>query len=353
MMSPTTSGTAVFILLLSAGVTASAQAPTVDQYWNGPDAGSDFKRNEPVSQLRPSEDRPTDSAKPTRPLTGYPRARPPRIRAVPKRPATRVHRDDRLKSDCAGLWNLPRADKPSFRVGEELGYVLSVAGAYIGRFETKVGRPRRVAGQRVLPLFGRARTSGFASSFRPFVGRYMAMATPEQLSPIGLRVEATYDDDHRWERVRFDTDGKAVRADFTLRGRQLQRDYTSQHQMTDLLSMLYLARQIEVRNGLVACQHVFGARRLWQMTARVEGTERVSTPAGKLDAWKVKVSFDRMPTKGLNNSKRPHYDMDVYLAKDTTRTPLAFVVQYKSVTARGDLRRWSLRGRSQEDAWTF
>ncbi len=270
----------------------------------------------------------------------------PRFRAQTSKPTA-------LREDCQGLWALPRADVPSFEVGEELGYELTVAGAYVGRFETKVGRPRRVQGQRVLPLFGRARTTGFASSFRPFIGRYMAMAKPMRLAPIGLRVEAEYDDDQRWERVRFGTDGKRVRADFTLRGRRLQRDYTSNHEMTDLLSMLYLARQVDVRPGLAACQHVFGARRLWQMTAQVEGTERVSTPAGRMDAWKIRVSFDRMPTPGLNNKKRPHYDMDVYLAKDATRTPLAFVVEYGSITARGDLRRWSLTGRSREDAWAF
>ena len=254
---------------------------------------------------------------------------------------------------CSGLWNLPRMDARPFRIGEELGYELSFAGAYVGRFETKVGRPRRVNGRQVLPLFGRARTSGFASSFRPFVGRYMAMAEPQRMVPVGVRVESTYDKDERWERVRFDHGDKAVRADFTLHGRQLRRDYRSSHKVTDLLSMLYLARQIDVKVGLSACQHVFGARRLWKMTANVTGSERLSTPAGRMDAWRVKVNFDRMPTPGLNNKRRPHYDMDIYLAKDDSRTPLAFVVEYKGLTARGDLRHWSLSGKSKDDTWTF
>ncbi len=348
MMRPPTFGAAVFILLLSVDVAGRAQPaaakdhPTAHAEAGTPDGQAGTLATAGTAGGAGSSQPPKD-----------PRRSPTRIRAIPKQRTRPPINRRPLRTDCDGLWNLPRAEKPSFRVGEELGYELSVAGAYIGRFETKVGRPRRVEGQRVLPLFGRARTSGFASAFRPFVGRYMAMAKPERLAPIGLRVEATYDDDRRWERVRFDTDGKAVRADFTLRGRHLQRDYTSHHGMTDLLSMLYLARQIEVRDGLVACQHVFGARRLWQMTAQVTGIERIATPAGRLEAWKVKVAFDRMPTKGLNNKRRPHYDMDVFLSKDANRTPLAFVVQYKSVTARGDLRRWSLRGRSQEDAWAF
>ncbi|MEO1338661.1 MAG: DUF3108 domain-containing protein, partial [Myxococcota bacterium] len=258
-----------------------------------------------------------------------------------------------VSNDCKGLWKLPRVPQRPFKVGEELGYELSVAGAYIGRFETKVGRPRQVRGRRVLPLFGRARTTGFAKAFKPFIGRYMAMATTPRLAPLGLRVEAKYDEDQRWERVKFESGGKAVRADFTLLGRKLHRDYSSNHEMTDLLSMLYLAREVDVQDGLAVCQHVFGARRLWEMKATVDGTKRLSTPAGRMDAWRVKVSFDRMPTPGLNNKKRPHYEMDVFLAKDSARTPLAFVVSYRGITARGDLKRWSLKGKSGDDSWTF
>lgn len=254
---------------------------------------------------------------------------------------------------CTGLWDLARREAMSFRVGEELGYELSVAGAYVGRFETKVGRPRTVNGQRVLPLFGRARTNGFAAALKPFVGRYMAMARPDRLLPIGLRVESTYADDERWERVEFGDKGKSVKADFTLKGRKLQRNYQSNHELTDLLSLLFVARQIELRKGLIACQHVFGARRLWQMDARVTGTERISTPAGRMDAWRIHITFHRMPTPGLNNVKRPRYEMAVFLSHDPSRTPLAFEVDYRGLTARGDLRRWSLRGKSQDDAWAF
>ena len=159
--------------------------------------------------IGPLVGRPPDKTGPRRPTRRIPLRRP---RAIPRRPS-RVD-----ESPCAGLWNLPRLSHRTFKVGEELGYELSVAGAYVGRFETKVGRPRRVNGKRVLPLFGRARTTGFASSFRPFVGRYMAMAEPDRLAPVGIRVESTYDKDERWERVNFDRGGKAVRADFTFAG---------------------------------------------------------------------------------------------------------------------------------------
>ncbi len=273
--------------------------------------------------------------------------------ATQRKPRTRRARDQRAWAGCDGVWNLPRLKTLPFEVGEELSYDLSTAGAFIGRFETKVGRPRTVQGRRVYPLFGRARTTGFARAFRPFIGRYMAMADMKDLAPIGVRVEAKYDKDQRWERVRFADEGRSLQADFTLRGREIHRDYTSNHRMTDLLSVLYLARHVDVTDGLTACQHVFGSRRLWRMSARVAGTDTLSTPAGRMEAWKVQLSFDRMPTPGLRNKNRPHYDMQVYLAKDDFRTPLAFVVDYKGLTARGDLRRWSLTGKSKDRAWRF
>ena len=295
---------------------------------------------------------------PNLPFASRPKNKPSVVKK-PRRPGSRIlpppNKAPLSNKDrsCRGLWHLPRTDQPNFDVGEELGYELSIAGAYVGRFETKVGRPREVDGKRVLPLFGRARTSGFASALKPFEGRYMAMATPQRLAPIGLRVESTYADDERWERVRFNPKGTAVRADFTLRGQRLRRDYTSNHTITDLLSMLFLARQINIHPGLAACQHVFGARRLWRMTATVNGTEKMSTPIGRMEAWRVKVTFDRMHTPGLNNTKRPQYDMNVFLAQNRSHTPLAFVVEYKGMKARGDLQRWSLRGKTKEKTWAF
>lgn len=257
---------------------------------------------------------------------------------------------DPYPDPCPGLGGFGRRTVP-FVVGEELAYELSVSGALVGRMELKVGKPRMVEGQVRLPLFGRARTSSFLSTFEAFEGRYMSMVDPGSLAPLGVRVESSYGDDERWERIRFADDHRSVGADVLLKGRELRREYDGEHDLTDLLTLLYVARTMVLEPGMQVCQDVFASRRLWRMTAEIAGVEEVDTPAGDRPAWVVKTKFDRKPTHGLNNHKRPNMEVDVYLAKDDSQTPLQFVVRTQGVEAKGRLVRWSTRGTTKERTW--
>ncbi len=272
-----------------------------------------------------------------------------RKRSAQKRIAPKPKREALPK--CEGMAVLPTYDTRPFAIGEELSYELTVAGAYLGRFETKVGKPRRVGGETVIPLFGRARTNSFVSAIQPFAGRYMAMVNPETLRPVGLRVEAKFGDDDRWEKVKFSKDLVKATVDYRLKGHERRRDWMTDHQLTDLLSMLYAARSVRITPGATACQDVFGARRLWRMDAKVEGIEKVDTPVGKKDAFKVATKFLRKNHRTLSRTNRPRAEVDIYFAADGSQTPLKFVVRSQGVEATGTLVRWSLEGGSSEDTW--
>lgn len=245
-------------------------------------------------------------------------------------------------SACAGLDGLSRTPERPFASGEELDFRLSFGGAYIGKLETRVGQPRDRGGRTVLPLFGRARTSMFVASLAPMTGRYMSMVDPKTLDPIGLQTELRYDDDDRWERVRFSGEGRRVKTEFRVNGREHSREYAADHELTDILTLFFLARTIELRPGLQACQDVFSARRLWRMTAKVVGVEYVSTIAGSKRAYHVKLNFLRKPHPTLRKNDPPQYDLDVYLSADRHQTPLAFVMEYKGTKASGELERWKI-----------
>jgi hypothetical protein len=257
------------------------------------------------------------------------------------------------EAPCGGLSALPRRAGPRpFGVGEELDFELTVAGALVGRMETKVGKPRQVEGKTMLPLFGRARTSAVLAAFQPFLGRYMAMVHPESLEPLGVRVESTYGKEDRWERVRFSPDRRGVEADFTLGGQELHRSYRSDHGMTDVLTMLYLGRMLAYSEGVSGCQDVFGSRRLWRMTGSVRGLVQVDTPIGERPAFHVSTILERRPTEGLDSRKPPRVRLDVFYATDAAQTPLAFEVETEGVVGRGKLVRWSKGGQSAEAEWT-
>lgn len=291
-----------------------------------------------------------DTAPKARPLIGRLR---PNLRVL-KKPQRFLGKKRVRPADppCLGMQALADRDGPRpFAIGEELGYELDVAGAYLGRFETKVGRPRKIDGRTMIPLFGRARTNDFVSAVQPFAGRYMTMVDPSTLRPAALRVELDYGGDDRWEKVKFGRSLQDVTVDYRLRGYERRREWKTDHLLTDLLSMLYAARTVRLAPGLDACQDVFGARRLWRMTAKVEGIVPVDTPAGKKDAYKVTTLFHRKPHHTLNNNKRPKAEIDVFFSTDGAQTPLMFVVRTNGIEARGRLVRWSLQGSSKDSEW--
>lgn len=253
---------------------------------------------------------------------------------------------------CDGITLPERHGDFAFKPGEELAYELTVAGVSIGRFETKVGRPRTVDGRQALSLFGRARTNSFASTFKRFAGRYMTLVDPGSLRPLGVRAESTYGDDRRWERTRFSNGHRSVTSSFLYQGKEGQRSYDGGDPVTDILTMLYFARTRELEMGAEVCQEVFGGRWLWRMDARVRGVALVATPAGEKEAIWVSTTFRRSPHPDVKPGLLQPIEMDVYFAKDSTQAPLAFLVRQDKVAAEGKLVSWSLES-GDERAWEF
>ncbi len=258
-----------------------------------------------------------------------------------------------LQPSCAGMDKLPLRNQSPFKVGEELAYELTVGAAFVGRLEIKIGEPRQIQGRTVIPLFGRARTNGFVSTFESFEGRYMSLVDPVSLAPVGVRVESTYGGDPRWEKIRFYENGRKVTADFLLQGQELSRTYVGEHDLTDILTMVYAARRVDLEVGMKGCQDVFGARRLWRMDASVNRVVEIETMGGKRSAYEVNTVFDRRPTVGLDNQNPPKVEIDVFLANDDTQAPLQFTIRQGPVTAEAKLVRWSLTGSSKEGDWSF
>ncbi|MCY0725906.1 hypothetical protein OVW19_29630, partial [Klebsiella pneumoniae] len=83
---------------------------------------------------------------------------------------------------------------------------------------------------------------------------YMSLVDPVTLVPIGVRVESKYGDDPRWEKIRFYENSRKVTADFLLQGQELSRSYVGEHDLTDILTMIYAARRVNLAVGMKGCQ---------------------------------------------------------------------------------------------------
>lgn len=292
-----------------------------------------------------------------RPLTVMPAA--PRVQMRPQRlpnppVAARASRPPPPPAEpaCGGV--RPAELTLPFRPGEELSYDLLVSGLYVGRLETKVGRPRTVGGRQALTLFGRAFSSAVVSGLQKFEGRYMALSDPATLRPYGVRVESTYGRDPRRETARFGEDQRSLETDYLHMGHEGQYRYATEAQLYDALSVLFLARSLPLRTGYAACQEVYSARRLWRMEAKVTGTRSVSTPAGDKPVDVIELRIVRLVDE-KQHGRLPELivDGEVLLSQDKTRTPLAFEMRSRLGNARAELRRWVIEGDAHDPEWAL
>jgi hypothetical protein len=253
---------------------------------------------------------------------------------------------------CSGILLAGRGGAPAFMPGEELSYDLSTSGLDIGRLELKVGRPRTWNGHPALPLFARARTHGFASTVKAASGRWMSLVDPASMRPLALRVESTYGADQRHEQVRFDKKAMRAKSEFLYEGKTGTRDFEDLTPVFDVLSLLYFARTRALSEGTAACQDVFGDRRMWRLEAKVQGVKQVATPAGDKPTHLVTTVFESLPHPDMEPGKPvSRIELDLYFADDESQAPLAFEVRTKKMTARGELKSWTLRGRGDEKDW--
>lgn len=273
---------------------------------------------------------------------------------TPKHPApvrtTKAPPPKPAEPPCEGV--RPEGLELPFRPGEELSYDILIAGLYVGRMETKVGRPRTVGGQSVVSLFGRAFSSVVVSGLQKFEGRYMALSDPKTLRPYGVKVESTYGRDPRRETARFFEAQRGVETDFLHMGREGRYRYERDSQLYDALSVLFLARSLPLREGYSACQEVYSTRRLWRMEAKVEKPSTMNTPAGERPVDVISMRIIRMVDE-KQHGLLPELivDGEVWLSKDRTRTPMAFELRSRLGNARGELRRWVIEGDSHDPEW--
>lgn len=308
----------------------------------------------PPSSAAPAA--PLDGAGPLKLVPGAPRVqtRPQRLPShpAPRRLTPKTAPPVPTEPACDGV--NPTSVVIPFRPGEELSYDILVSGLYVGRLETKVGRPRTVAGKPALTLFGRAFSSVVVSGLQKFEGRYMALSDPGTLRPYGVRVESTYGKDPRRESARFAEDQRSLEMDYLHMGHEGQYRYARESQLYDALSVLFLARSLPLRTGFSACQEVYSSRRLWRMEAKVAGTKTISTPGGDKPVDVIELRIVRMVDE-QQHGRLPELivDGEVFLSKDRTRTPLAFELRSRLGNARAELRRWVIEGDAHDPEWAL
>lgn len=225
---------------------------------------------------------------------------------VPAKPAS--------STECQGL---PGITTPlAFSSGEMLEFELDALGiAQAGKMTMKV-LPSKDG---KIPIEVTTHTNTLFSKIR----RVKALATsyldPKSLRPARYVEDALENEVRKYAAVSFDPRDHQVRGDFKIGDRSFQNRFFYAHDALDVAGAVYLIRQMPLKPGAQLCFDLYGIRRLWRVTGRVEGREHVSLRVGEFDAWHLSGSAVRL------DDHQQRREVHLWITDDRRRLPLVAV----------------------------
>jgi hypothetical protein len=214
-----------------------------------------------------------------------------------------------------------RPGPPPWRSGEALAWDLDVMGVVkAGALDATV----LAASDGALPIRARARNTSVFAKVRRVRGVAHAWVDAKTLRPKRYRDEAD-DDGVRWTtEVRLDRPGPKVAMHWSAGATKGTREFDRRGDVADLLSAIYYLRAADLAEGRPFCFDLVANRRFWRLEGAVApGTERVETPAGAFEAFRVDLTLTRDPIPGDERVRtRP---LHVWFSADARRVPVAGV----------------------------
>lgn len=215
-----------------------------------------------------------------------------------------------------------RPEGPPFRSGELLAYDLELAFVKAGRLSLQVDRP--MARGAMLSLRGRAQTSAAAANVRRISAVALSWIDAATLAPERYHEEGDEDGLKRSTDVRFRPDAPTVTLDQRWREKRGPKTFDRQGAPLDALSALYLLRSARLAPGERFCFDLVAAGRYWRVTgAQAAGVEKVDTPAGRFETFRVDAEAVRADlAPGARGRTR---QLHVWFGTDERRLPVSIV----------------------------
>jgi hypothetical protein len=196
-------------------------------------------------------------------------------------------------SPACGLPPLAPGDRP-WRTGETLTFELDVFGVVkAGRLQLTAERP--MSGGTVVPLRARAKTIASVASVKRFAAVGLSWVDVRTLLPERYRDEAQEDGVRKVSDARIRQHGPDVVIEYQF-GKKAGRDaYARDGEVLDAISTLYYLRAAQLAPGDRFCFDLVANRRFWHLEGSVaRKTERVDTPAGRFDTFRVDATTRRV-----------------------------------------------------------
>jgi len=219
-----------------------------------------------------------------------------------------------LDAECRAL---PGLTSPlAFTTGEKLEFDLDAMGiAQAGKMTMRVLPPK----DGKLPIEVATQTNTFFSKVR----RVKAVATsyldPKTLRPVRYVEDAMENDVRKYAAVSFTAVDHQVRVDYKIGDRSGQNRFRYANEGLDVAGAVYLMRQMPLKQGTQLCFDVYGIRRLWRISGKVEAREHVSLRLGEFEAWHLSGTAVRL------DDHQQRREVHVWISDDQRRLPLVAV----------------------------
>ena len=218
------------------------------------------------------------------------------------------------ESECKAL---PPIRTPlSFATGEVLEYELDAMGiAQAGRLTMHVLPVR----EGKLPVEVKAQTNTLFSKIRRVKGLATTYLDLETLHPARYIEDGTENEIHKHAAVSFSAKDHAVHVEYKTGNQAGQNQFRYANDGLDAAATVYLLRQLPLKQGTALCFDVYGLRRLWRLSGKVEAREHVSLTIGEFEAWHLSGTAVRL------DDHRHRREVHLWISDDQRRLPLAVV----------------------------
>jgi hypothetical protein len=213
-------------------------------------------------------------------------------------------------AECAPLPDLRRP--LSFRPGEMLAFELDALGARAGRMTIRVLPQKDGA----LPVQVEAETNTFFSKVRRLTGTATSYLNPKSLRPARYVEDALENGVRKVAEVNFEPRDHSVNVSFSTNEHQERARFRYANDGLDAAGAIYLLRQLPFQPGKTLCFDAYGVRKLWRVSGKVEGKERITLSLGEFNAWHLSGQAVRL------DDPKHHREIHVWISDDARRLPL-------------------------------
>ncbi len=214
----------------------------------------------------------------------------------------------------------PAPGERPWKTGETLTYDLDVlAVVKAGTMQLSVERP--MSGGEIVPLRARAKTTSSVANVKKFAGVALSWIDPTTLLPERYRDESEEDGVRKISDATMRPPGPELVIETQLGDQTSRATFPRDGPVLDALSAIAYLRAAKIAPGDRFCFELVANRRFWRFEGSIAPRpEKVETPAGRFDTFRVDVTLRRVDRPG--DKPRP---LHLWFTRDARRLPVAIV----------------------------